>query len=517
MARLRLSEQQKLSTALNELHQVLGSARGVVRGAQLKALTRRLLIEKGFIREILKGWYFVSDPNATLGDTTPFFANYWEYLATYLSERFGDRYCLTAEHSLLRHAQHNVIPQQVNVMLATSLSQIQELAFGHSLAMYPAGKNFPAVEYRETIMGIQCLSAPYTLVTLTPRYFKTHARDIQIVMRNIHDPSQIAALVDINTTGVGRLIGAYRKIGQTDVAEGIVRQLSGLNIAITIDDDPFDGKTLHSISSVNRSPLYARIKLLWAQHRQAVLDVKPEPLSSLLDHAGYLRQIETIKLEDTYHSLSIERYRVTPELIKKVALGQWNPLNDSGDQRQIDAMAARGYLDAFQWVQEDAGTAFSDESVAATLFAHRHQGWYQKLFGPSVDAGILERTDLVGYRRHLVFLRGSLHVPPHYDHVRDGMEALKSCFAEETDAFVRAVLGHWLIGFIHPYMDGNGRLARFTMNFMLASGRYAWTIIHVEDRATYMDALEKASVEDDIAPFAAFVAQCVKASSMQFF
>ena len=35
---------------------------------------------------------------------------------------------------------------------------------------------------------------------------------------------------------------------------------------------------------------------------------------------------------------------------------------------------------------------------------------------------------------------------------------------------VRAVIGHWLFGYIHPCADGNGRVARFVMNVLLASG-----------------------------------------------
>lgn len=112
----------------------------------------------------------------------------------------------------------------------------------------------------------------------------------------------------------------------------------------------------------------------------------------------------------------------------------------------------------------------SDPGLAARLFTEQHQAWFQKLFGPSVDTGILERADLVGYRHHMVFLRGSLHSPPHYDSVLDGMAALRECLDKEPDAFVRAVLVHWLFGFIHPYMDGNGRMARFIMNVFLASG-----------------------------------------------
>lgn len=516
MARPRLTEQQKLAKALTELHAVLGSEQGVVRGKQIKNSTRLLLLERGYLREILKGWYFVSDPLAEPGDTTPFYANYWEYLASYLTERFGTDYCLTAEHSLLRHAQHNVVPKQVNVMLAVNQSQAQELAFGHSVALYPGGKSFPVPADQESLMGIRCMSAPYCLVMLNPRYFKEYAREVQIVMGKVVDPSTIAALVDINAAGVSRLVSAYRRIGRSDFADEVLKQLSGLKATLNIEGDPFSGEPVVQFGAPGRSPLYSRIKVLWAQHREAVLASRPLDARVNLSIDNYLARVEAIRVEDAYHSLSIERYRVTLELIRKVAEEKWDPTGNSHEQRQIDAMAARGYLDAFQLVKEDAGQAYSKKDsapvVASQLFNDRHQAWFQKLFGPSVDAGILERRDLVGYRRHMVFLRGSLHAPPHFDYVRDGMEALRECLAEETDAFVSAVLGHWLFGFIHPYMDGNGRMARFTMNLMLASGGYPWTVIRVEDRSTYMAALEKASVADDLTTFSNFVADSVRRS-----
>jgi len=515
MARPRVTEQQKLVNALTELHQVLGAECGVVRGKQIRNAARVLLLEKGYLREILKGWYFVSDPLAAPGDTAPFFANYWEYLGSYLSERFGNAYCLTAEHSLLRQALHNVVPRQVNVMLAVNQSQIQELAFGHSVALYPGGKSFPAPEYQEIVMGVCCMSAPYCLAMLNPRYFKDYAREVQIVMGKIDDPSAIAALVDVNATGVARLVSAYRRIGRNEFAEGILRQLSGLKTNLPAGDDPFVDEPVYLLGTPGRSPLYTRIKMLWAQHRETVLAIRPQQAVMAVSAEDYLARVEAIRVEDAYHSLSIERYRVTHELIRKVAEGQWDPSGNPQDQRPIDAMAARGYLDAFELVKEDSGQVFSGREstpgLASRLFNERHQAWFQKLFGPSVDAGIVERRDLVGYRRHMVFLRGSLHAPPHFDYVRDGMEALRECFAEEPDAFVRAVLGHWLFGFIHPYMDGNGRMARFTMNLMLASGGYPWTVIRVDDRAAYMAALEKASVEDDLSTFSAFVAGCVSA------
>jgi len=61
-------------------------------------------------------------------------------------------------------------------------------------------------------------------------------------------------------------------------------------------------------------------------------------------------------------------------------------------------------------------------------------------------------------------------------------------------------------------MDGNGRMGRFVMNVMLAGGGYPWTVIPLERRDDYMAALENASVEQDIAPFAMFLGRLVSDS-----
>jgi Fic family protein len=58
-------------------------------------------------------------------------------------------------------------------------------------------------------------------------------------------------------------------------------------------------------------------------------------------------------------------------------------------------------------------------------------------------------------------------------------------------------------------MDGNGRVGRFLMNTTMASGGYPWSVIPVGNRNAYVNALEKAGVREDIAPFAEFLAGLV--------
>ena len=86
------------------------------------------------------------------------------------------------------------------------------------------------------------------------------------------------------------------------------------------------------------------------------------------------------------------------------------------------------------------------------------------------------------------------------------MPTLFDLLAEEENAAVRVVLGHFIFVYIHPYFDGNGRMGRFIMNLMMASGGYPWTVVPVERRDEYMQALEAASVKQDIVPFTQFLA-----------
>jgi Fic family protein len=127
------------------------------------------------------------------------------------------------------------------------------------------------------------------------------------------------------------------------------------------------------------------------------------------------------------------------------------------------------------------------------------------LFSSAVSAGILAPHQIAGYRSGPIFIRNSLHTPLPRDAILDSLDELWRLIDQEPEACVRAVLGHHLFVFIHPYFDGNGRIGRFLMNTLLASGGYPWTIVRVSRRTTYMNALESASVDGDIKPLTVFL------------
>jgi len=136
---------------------------------------------------------------------------------------------------------------------------------------------------------------------------------------------------------------------------------------------------------------------------------------------------------------------------------------------------------------------------------NEHGDWYRAMWQPCVNVGLLEPKDLAGYRNNQIYIRGSMHVPPNAEAVRDLMPTFFHLLKDEPEACVRIVLGHFFFVYIHPYMDGNGRLGRFLMNVMCASGGYRWIVIPVEKRERYMAALEQASVAQNIIPFSKFI------------
>jgi len=80
---------------------------------------------------------------------------------------------------------------------------------------------------------------------------------------------------------------------------------------------------------------------------------------------------------------------------------------------------------------------------------------------------------LAGYRTNQLSISQSQHVPLNKEAVREVMPILFEMLEKnESNAGVGAVLGHFFFAYIHPYMDGNRRIARFLMNLMLASGGY---------------------------------------------
>jgi Fic family protein len=277
------------------------------------------------------------------------------------------------------------------------------------------------------------------------------------------------------------------------------------------ESDPFSDKPPQFVLTREASPYVNRIRLLWQKMREPIIGTFPAAPGLPRKVDAYMKRVNDVYVTDAYHSLSIEGYQVTPELIERVRTGAWNPEKNRDDREQRNAMAARGYWQAFQAVQKSIRRVLKKENPGQVA-EDDHGNWYRELFAPSVAVGLLKASDLGGYRNAQVYIRKSMHVPLNSEAVRDALPVFFELLRNETDPAIRVVLGHFVFVYIHPYMDGNGRVGRFLMNVMMAAAGYPWTVIPVSERDRYLRTLETASVDENIAPFAEFLAELVRSS-----
>jgi len=400
------------------------------------------------------------------------------------------------------------VPQQLLVRSPGARNKITTLPHNTSLlglrAMLPETKDVDTKE------GMRLFSLPSALITCSPQFFRQYPIDARTALSMIRDASDVLdrLLEGGHSKVAGRLAGAFRNIGRDRIADEIVKTMKSAGYDVR-ESDPFESKNPSIHSTRERSPYVNRIRLMWQDMRGPIIERFPAAPGLPKNTASYLKQVDDVYVTDAYHSLSIEGYRVSPELIERVRSGTWNPDTDENDREHRNALAARGYWQAFQSVKESLEKVLNGNNPG-TVVDNDHRDWYREMFAPGVAAGLVKPADLAGYRNGPVYIRRSMHVPPSREAVRDLMPAFFELLREETEPSVRVVLGHFIFVYIHPYIDGNGRMGRFLMNVMLASGGYPWTVIPLEKRDIYMAALEDASVRGNIVPFAEVLARLVK-------
>jgi Fic/DOC family len=505
---------EKLAVALARLKELQADGRRIFQSGEFTRTYRQRLVTQGFLREVIKGWLISSSPGTAPGDSTPWYAAFWEFCARYCDSRFGDAWHLSPEQSLLLHAEKTVIPDQLVVYSPKGTNNAVKLLFDTFLYDLKQKQMLPPEDVT-TKDGLRLFTAAAALTKVPEAFFTRHPIEMQVILAGIKDSSQVLSrLLDGGHTAIaGRLAGAFRRVGRGEAADDIMKTMKAAGYEPR-ETDPFLREQTFGAIKSGTAPIVGRLQMLWESLREAVIAAFPKAPGLPASTKGYLDFVDEIYQSDAYHSLSIEGYRVTPELIERVRGGNWNPDDSQADRENRDALAARGYWQAFQRVKE-AVEKIVGGAEAGALVCDAHRDWYRELFQPSVAAGLIGAAALAGYRNQPVFLRSSRHVPPRAAVVGDAMPALFDLLEQETEPSVRAVLGHWMFGYIHPYPDGNGRMARFLMNAMLASGGYPWTVIRVEDRTPYLQALESASVGEDIAPFAKFIAARVDWSTSE--
>lgn len=203
---------------------------------------------------------------------------------------------------------------------------------------------------------------------------------------------------------------------------------------------------------------------------------------------------EEMRIVHTYNSNAIEGNTLSLQETKLV-------LEEGitvGGKSLLEHLEVTGNANAFNFL----------EDMAKSPIAIAHPGIL--ILHDIITLGIQE--DHGKYRITNVRITGAIKRPPDFAKIPNLMtEMLKTVSKmKKHDVIVAAYLHHRFVE-IHPFSDGNGRVARLLTNLYLMKKGYPPIILKKEERLKYYSCLRKAD-QEDLKPFANMIAKAVDES-----
>ena len=214
------------------------------------------------------------------------------------------------------------------------------------------------------------------------------------------------------------------------------------------------------------------------------------------------------RIKNVYHSNAIEGNVLavgeTREVVEHGLTITGKPLKDQAEARNLSHA-----LDFLEELAGNINTPITENDIRQLHALVLHE--------LSDEAG--------AYRSVPVAISGSEYSPPGPESVPGQMADFgrwlsefsvpdDEAFAHVSGLFAAAAAHTWFVT-VHPFIDGNGRVARPLMNLMLMRHGYPIAIITKEDRLRYYDALEF-SQASDLTPFVILIAESIEESLEEY-
>ena len=216
---------------------------------------------------------------------------------------------------------------------------------------------------------------------------------------------------------------------------------------------------------------------------------KIDELQKIINNKRPLNEIEQKELKDyfaiglTYSSNALEGNSLTISETKVI-------LEDGltvGGKPLKDILEAVGHKRAYDFMYN----LTKEKTISEEHIKQLHKLFYQGI--DETNAGV--------YRKQRVFISGSEYNVAPYDQIDMLMSAmiekLNEVRASEHSVVFAAKL-HQEFVYIHPFLDGNGRVARLLLNLALLQDGYPIVVIPPICRSEYIAALEKGHENENV-------------------
>lgn len=225
------------------------------------------------------------------------------------------------------------------------------------------------------------------------------------------------------------------------------------------------------------------------------------------------RVLQKMRLDWNYHSNSIEgnslTYGETKSLILHHITADGKPLRDHFE--------ITGHNEALLWVMD---IVKSERSINENFIRELHklilkENYFKEAITP--DGKPTKKEIKVGEYKtesnHVKTVTGEIFYFAEPHEVKAMMTDLLDWYNEQEknkniNSIILATEFHYKFIRIHPFDDGNGRMARILMNFILMKHGYHPAIIKKETKEDYFKALRQADA-GNIEPFVNYIAESV--------
>lgn len=503
------NKQEQLDEAVSALNELLcrpehTSGWAIHPGTALSTGHKLILRKSGHIMPIIDGWYYISEAGFKEW-YTPLNWNkaYWDFVRGYMDEKYQDNWCLSSDMSLLFRCANGLIPRFLTVRSERARTRAVDLPHMNEI-MIVEGK-LPEGVVRDPVHGVRLYPLGWALLTATPWFYTEYPTEARTCLALLESAEEITetAIAQGFQKGASRVAGALESIGNPVMADEIILEMRRHGYRVT-KQNPF---TEDVLIPMDRSAISSRIRLLWKRMRPAVLEAGQRYGISPADRT--VREVRemmgTAYTPDAVNTLLLQEYSITERQVIEAERMNWEDVKKLDREQRLNATAARGYRNAFDLFEVDILDVLTGGNEPDTLI-RSVEYWHERMSLPMFRQALRPLDACQGFRDGPSYVKDTEHIPVEGACVEDAMATLKSEVYEEPDAFVRAVLGHFFILYIHPFIFDNAVMARLFMNSQLLTAGFPWTTVPAGAEKDYHKAIEKAKVSGEIDEFADLMA-----------
>jgi len=129
------------------------------------------------------------------------------------------------------------------------------------------------------------------------------------------------------------------------------------------------------------------------------------------------------------------------------------------------------------------------------------------------------RNQVGEYRKVQVYIRGTNWLPPKPQEVSNEMKHLLIWYSKNKknlNPLILAAYFHSAFETIHPFVDGNGRVGRLLMNFILRKNKFPMINIPATKKYIYYKALESSQINGDLKHLVKFLFDLIKEEKIRY-